>query len=252
MKQNKILCAIPCFNESYNLPKLFTDLKENRISEIADIVFVDDCSSDETYNLIQSHNYPVIRHQQNGGYGKAVQTGFRYAVDNRYDGFVIFPGDNQRSAKDLQRLVQLHQTKNYDVVVGSKFHIYSDKYGPIKRRIGNIVYSKIASYCWKSPIQDVLSGFKIYSVEAVLPFFFDLPEGYPFDICFSFYASKHGLTITEVPVNCRYDEHTSKMKSVIGVSIKMLVHLVMHMIIQPLFRPARKSNARRISADRSA
>ena len=117
------------------------------------------------------------------------------------------------------------------------FHIYSEKYGPIRRRIGNIIYSTMARFIWKSPIEDVLSGFKIYNVKAVLPFFEILPEGYPFDICFSFYASLFKLKVTELPVDCRYDDHTSKMKSVIWVSIKMLTHLIFHLFFHRKLLP---------------
>lgn len=237
MKRKKVLCAIPCYNESYNLPALFKDLKSNNITEIADIVFIDDCSKDHSVQMIKAQGFNLIQHEKNMGYGQAVKSGFQHAVDGEYHGFVIFPGDGQRSAADLAKLIQIHSEGQFDVVTGSKFHIYSELYGPIRRCIGNIIYWKIAQYGWGSPIQDVLSGFKIYSVAAVKPFFFSLPGGYPFDICFSLYAARFGLKLTEVDVKCRYDAHTSKMKSVLWVSFKMLYHLIYHYFAQPFICP---------------
>ncbi len=237
MKKKSVLCAIPCFNEAYNLPHLFADLKSEGILDLADILFIDDHSTDKTAALISRHGYKLIRHSQNLGYGQAVQTGFAHALKENYKAFIIFPGDHQRSAKDAKRLIITHQITGFDVVSGSKFHIYSKLYGPIRRRIGNIIYSKIAEYGWNSPIEDVLSGFKIYSVTKVAPFFQDLPRGYAFDICFSLYASRFGLRLMETPVDCRYDAHTSKMKSVLWVSAKMLFHLIVHFVKQPFAHP---------------
>jgi glycosyltransferase involved in cell wall biosynthesis len=238
MKKKTVLCAIPCFNESYNLPALFADLERARLFEIADILFIDDHSTDGTAALISQRGYKVIRHTKNLGYGQAVQTGFAFALKGKYDAFMIFPGDHQRSAKDARHLIITHQQNDFDVVSGSKFHIYSNLHGPIRRRIGNRIYSKIAEYGWNSPIEDVLSGFKIYSVEQVAPFFQHLPRGYAFDICFSLYASRFGLRLKEIPVDCRYDAHTSKMKSVLWVSIKMLFHLMIHFVKQPFAHPS--------------
>ena len=237
MKKKSVLCAIPCFNESYNLPSLFMDLEREGIFKIADVLFIDDHSSDATAALILQQGYHLVRHTENRGYGQAVQTGFSYALDKNYSAFIIFPGDHQRSAKDVRHLILTFHHNSYDVFTGSKFHIYSTLYGPIRRRIGNMIYSKIAKYGWRSPIEDVLSGFKIYSVTKVAPFFQHLPRGYAFDICFSLYASRFGLRLTEIPVACRYDAHTSKMNSVLWVSIKMLFHLIIHFFKQPFFYP---------------
>lgn len=244
MIKKSVLCAIPCFDESYNLPTLFADLEREGIFDVADVVFIDDHSSDQTPAMIVARGYKMIRHSQNQGYGQAVQTGFAHALAGEYDAFIIFPGDHQRSARDLKHLIIIHQQKEFDVVTGSKFHIYSEKYGPIRRRIGNIIYSKIAEYGWNSPIKDVLSGFKIYSVSMVAPFFQYLPRGYAFDICFSLYASRFGLRVMETPVACRYDDHTSKMNSVLWVSIKMLVQLMIHLVKQPLFHSASSQKAK--------
>ncbi len=239
--QSKTLCALPCYNESYNLPNLFNDLETEKISQYADLIFIDDASTDQSLEMLQQKSYKYIRQASNLGYGQAVKTAFTYAIQNGYESLIIFPADGQRSAKDLRELITNFQNSNYDVITGSKFHIYSDKYGPINRRLGNIIYSNIAQLGWESPIKDVLSGFKIYNVKAVEPFFHILPKGYPFDICFSFYASRFGLKIKEIPVQCRYDDHTSKMKSVILVSIKMLLNLCYHLAFHKLICPPQKT-----------
>jgi glycosyltransferase involved in cell wall biosynthesis len=224
----KILCLIPCFNEAVNLPSLFLDLKTHSIHEVATLLFVDDGSTDATCEFIRREGYAVIQHKKNLGYGGSVKTGFRYAIQNGFTHLVLFPGDHQRSAKDVMRLIEEQDRSGADVVVGSKFHIYSKRYGPIRRRLGNRIYSTIARVMWSSPIEDVLSGFKVYRLARVAPIVERLPNSYALDIVFSYEVARNGLKIREIPVDCRYTETTSKMRSVFWVSVDMLATLIWH------------------------
>lgn len=229
MKKNKdVLCVVPCFNESENLTNLFADIEATSLADHVDFLFIDDFSTDDTFKVITQRGYNCIRHEFNLGYGGSVKTGFYSAYVQNYAFMIIFPGDHQRSAADVINLIKEQHRTQHDVVVGSKFHIYSDYYGPIRRRIGNQIFSNLAKYVWGSPIQDVLSGFKIYKMSSVKRIFYFLPNGYPLDICFSLYASLEGLNISEISVNCRYAKNTTKMRSVVLVSLKMFSVLFYH------------------------
>lgn len=236
-----ILCVVPCYNESKNLPNLLEDIVDSNLPAFVELLFVDDFSSDATLEIIQGSGYNVVRHSSNQGYGGSVKTGLKHAIQQGYSRMVIFPGDHQRSAADVILLIQEQERTHVDVVVGSKFHIYSEKYGPIRRRIGNRLFSLMAQKLWRSPIEDVLSGFKIYCIDAIKPMIPYLPGGYPFDIVFSYYSSQMGLRISEIPVNCRYSKDTTKMKSVLLVSLKMLFSLAKHALFVPLPRHLRQS-----------
>ena len=97
----KIVCAILCFNNSKIIQKLIDDLKSfKKIKEI-DLIFVDDYSKDKTKNIISSNNLKLIKHNKNLGYGAAVKSAFGYAIKKKKDFLIIFPGDYQRSLKDL-------------------------------------------------------------------------------------------------------------------------------------------------------
>ncbi len=232
-QKHRTLMAIPCYNEEYNLPALFADLRQQKVLEKFDVCFVDDCSSDTTAQMIKDHGFRVFSHEENRGYGGAVKTAFKLAILDNYDSLVIFPGDHQRKAVDAIALVQMLQDRHIDVAVGSKFHIYSDKYGPVGRRIGNRIFAFIAKTMWGSPIQDVLSGFKAYRISSMEPILHYLPEDYGLDIVLSLICSRFGLRIEETPVACRYDEHTTKMKSIILVSMKLLYRAMRAYVMVP-------------------
>lgn len=227
-KTNRTLCVIPCYNEAVNLASLFSDIRTSKLAKVCDILFVDDCSQDETPSLITKEGFHLIQHSQNRGYGGAVRTGYDFAVSKGYENFILFPGDHQRKADDALLLIAMLEEQEVDVVVGNKFHIYLANGSPVRRRIGNIIFSRMAKHLWSSTVEDVLAGFKVYRISAVRPFFDFLPFGYPLDIVFSLYASRCGLKMREIPVACRYDQHTTKMRSVIGVSIQLMVYALVH------------------------
>ena len=226
--QKRTLCVIPCYNEAINLPSLFADLSSSNLLKVCDVVFVDDCSRDETAKLILKEGFRLLQHPQNLGYGGSVRTGYDYALSKGYKNFILFPGDHQRKAADALFMISLLEEERLDVVVGNKFHIYLANGSPVRRRIGNIIFSQMAKHFWGSPVEDVLAGFKVYRISAVRSFFDFLPFGYPLDIVFSLYASRCQLKMREVPVACRYDRNTTKMKSVILVSMKLMAYALTH------------------------
>jgi hypothetical protein len=83
-----ISIVIPCYNEESNLPYLAKTLERLEF-ELSDkyaptFIFVDDCSSDETWSVMQSifgakENCRLVRHEQNKGVSAAILTGIRAA-----------------------------------------------------------------------------------------------------------------------------------------------------------------------------
>ena len=70
----------------------------------ADIVVVDDASTDETADIAEAHGAIVLRLPFNVGIGGAVQTGFKFALANGYDVAVRLDGDGQHDPSELPKL----------------------------------------------------------------------------------------------------------------------------------------------------
>lgn len=218
--REKTLCLVPCFNEEPNLPHLLQELGSQALSQRCDIVLLDDGSSDATASLLRQHRFPLIQHPSNLGYGAAIKSGLRYAREKGYRHLAVFPGDRQRSIEDLLRIVQEIEDNPCDLVVGNKLHHPASI--PWKRAVGNRLFSTMARVMWRAPFRDVLSGFKAYRVASVMPFLEQLPDRYEFDLVFSLYCGKLGLTVREIPVGVRYHAHSTKMTSEVGVGLRML------------------------------
>jgi glycosyltransferase involved in cell wall biosynthesis len=79
----KILIIIPAYNEEKSLPGVIRDLRDNIFP--ADILVVNDGSSDRTEMVSRDLGVMVLGLPFNLGIGGAMQTGYRYAERNGYE-----------------------------------------------------------------------------------------------------------------------------------------------------------------------
>lgn len=227
------LCAILCFNNQKIIQNLIDDLnKTKRLSKIEKI-FIDDHSSDKTISILKQNNLPVIEHNENLGYGRAVKSAFEFAKKKNFEYFCIFPGDYQRSINDLLFMMDLLQSNDYDLISGSKFK--KIEILPYHRKIGNLFYSKMAKIFWNSKIQDVLSGFKTYNVKKFEGLIENLPNNYSFDIVMNQIVSKKNFVCKEFDADVKYNDHTSKMKSMFYLGKKNILYIGINMFFSTFF-----------------
>ena len=118
--------VVPCYNEVAGIPNLADHLdrarKELREYDL-DFVFVDDGSSDETYEVLLDHfadweTAKIIRHDENQGLMAAVLTGVKHG-----SGQIVCSIDSD-CTYDPARLVDLlpHLGENIGAVTGSPYH----------------------------------------------------------------------------------------------------------------------------------
>ena len=98
----KILVIIPAFNEAPALPTAFEDL-HNYCPEVS-VVLVNDASRDNTEAVALSLGLKVISLPIRLGIGGAMQTGFRWALQENFDLAVQFDGDGQHQASYIRSL----------------------------------------------------------------------------------------------------------------------------------------------------
>ena len=115
---NDVLVIVPVFNEHMNIKEVNNDL----INFFENIIFVDDGSSDNTTDLIQTLGIKSIKHLINLGQGAAIESGFEYFLSNtNYQYAVTFDGDGQNRASDAFKMLNLAKKENLDAVLGSRF-----------------------------------------------------------------------------------------------------------------------------------
>ncbi len=194
---NRALVAIPAWNEQGSIADVIAKVREHRPD--ADVLVVDDGSSDETAARAEAAGATVVSLPFNVGVGGAMRTAFLYAKRHGYQALVQVDADGQHDPADLDRL--LDGLADADVVVGTRFHPDSMYFVGGPRRWAMVLLSKSLSRMNGKPISDPTSGFRSAGPRAIDLFAVDYPADYLGDTVGSLsIAIRHGLVIHETPV----------------------------------------------------
>lgn len=83
-KKKEVLIIIPAYNEEKTITALLEQLEKPEISELADVLVMNDASLDSTNWITKRRNHAVVTHVFNLGYGSGLQLGYKYAVRKKY------------------------------------------------------------------------------------------------------------------------------------------------------------------------
>ncbi len=183
---------LPARNESAALEYLLPELK--RYAGGAEIIVVNDGSTDDTVALCKSHQVKVISHSCPKGNGAAVKSGARAASG---DVLLFMDADGQHKPEDIPRLLEKF-AEGYDMVVGAR---QSGSQAGAHRAVANDVFSRFASWMVQQPVKDLTSGFRVVKADKFRKFLYLLPNGfsYPTTITMSFFRA--GFDVSYVPIH---------------------------------------------------
>lgn len=163
----KILLVISNFNEEGAIRETILDARKNSTIQ-SDILVIDNCSSDNSLEIVKELNVDYIKHPVNtGGSAGVIKTAFAYAYYHNYDIYCHMDGDNQHMASELNKIVEPLLQNEADVVTGSRFINKKGFQSSITRRLGIILFSKLISLVTKSKFTDITSGFRAYNKKAI-------------------------------------------------------------------------------------
>src|SRR6185436_2119447 len=112
----RVLTALPVYNEFSHVNPVLDEV----VRYADDVLVVHDGSTDGTSDLLAARNdIRVIQHEKNRGYGAALITAFKYAVDHEYDVLVTIDCDGQHEPQRIGQLVAA--CANADMVSGSRY-----------------------------------------------------------------------------------------------------------------------------------
>lgn len=128
-----LLIIIPAYNEEKNIVPVLEKLSEPQIQEIADVLVMNDASSDRTGKIVKKHGFKTVTHVFNLGYGSALQLGYKYAKQRDYQYVIQMDADGQHDICNIKNLYERLKTEDEngncpDIVLGSRFMDGSNKY----------------------------------------------------------------------------------------------------------------------------
>lgn len=198
----------------------------------ADVLVVDDGSSDDTAREARAGGAVVAVHAVNLGYGAALQTGYRYALRCGYGAVVQLDADGQHDPACAPAL--LAALADADLVVGSRFLDRGSYVPPRARRVGMWLFGRVAALLSGKRVTDPTSGFQAVS-RAALEFYAHerYPSDYP-DADVLAMGIRAGLRVTEVPVRMHPPEAGRSMHAGILRPIYYAIRMSLALLMVPL------------------
>jgi glycosyltransferase involved in cell wall biosynthesis len=217
---------IPAFNEAESIADVVRRARET--CPDAELVVVDDCSTDETAGRAESAGARVIRRPYNVGNGAGVKTGIRAAAGEIV---VIMDGDGQHDPADLPRLLDL--IGPYDMVIGAR-----DRAGQQNtiRWLGNAALNRLGSYLVGVPMRDLTSGFRAMRRHVILDLLHLLPNQFSWPTTSALAFAKAGYHLHFEPITMRRRETGRSTQKLLPNGVKFLLIVLR---VATLFSPLR-------------
>ncbi len=217
MKKNLVI--IPTYNEKENIEKMVR--KVFSLSTPFELLIVEDGSPDGTGKIVKElqkefpQNLHIIERSGKLGLGTAYLTGFKWALDHKYDFIFEMDCDFSHNPEDLEKLFHACSSEGADLAIGSR---YISGINVINWPLGRVLMSYFASVyvrlITRMKVMDMTAGFKCYRRIVLETIKLDNVrlKGYGFQIEMKFTAWKHGFNLIEVPIIfTERQEGTSKM-----------------------------------------
>lgn len=194
----KVLLIIPAYNEEENILKTCNKIKKE--NKNLDFIVINDGSKDKTLQILKGNNLPHINLIHNLGIGGAVQTGYKYALENNYDIAVQFDGDGQHDVRYVEKLIKPILDGKADFTIGSRFIEELSKFKSSKaRRMGINIISWFIKLFTGKKIYDTTSGFRAVNKDIIRFFAMYYPIEYPEPVSTT-ELLKQGKRVEEVSV----------------------------------------------------
>lgn len=208
-ESKKFSIIIPAYNESAGIAETLKELIEYVNMEEAEIIVVDDGSTDNTADIVCGFpEVKLIGHNTNKGYGTAIKTGVRHS---KGEIVVWYDSDGRHRPEDLKKIVDEMEKKNLDYCIGVRG---KDSYVDKSRVLGMAVLRLFLRIFTWQPVGDFnsgLRGFKRFVLIKYLPF---LPKRFGASTVTTMLMQEEDYIGLEVPITVRKRVGKSSVRQV--------------------------------------
>jgi len=187
-----ISIVLPAKNEASNIEPVL--IKLIQLYPTAEIIVIDDGSTDDTVTICSKHSVKVVSHPYSMGNGAAIKTGARTATN---DIIVFMDADGQHNPEDVVKLVEKMQ-EGYEMVIGAR---HQDTHASIVRRVGNTFYNWLASQIAGHKIDDLTSGFRAVRARHFRKFLYLMPNGFSYPTTSTMAFFRSALPVAYIPIH---------------------------------------------------
>ncbi len=160
----------------------------------AEVIVVNDGSTDDTVQVATQAGATVISHPYSKGNGAAIKTGARAASG---DVIVFMDADGQHDPADIPRLLA-RLDQGYDMVVGAR---QKGSQASVGRGVANGFYNRLASYMTGHKVEDLTSGFRVVRADKFREFLYLLPNGFSYPTTSTMAFFRAGYSVAYEPIH---------------------------------------------------
>lgn len=203
----KSVVVIPAFNEQGRIGQVVHRVLEH----IANVVVVDDGSSDATAVEAAAAGARVVKHDGNRGKGVALNTGFADARARGFDVVITMDADGQHDPADLPRFMEAYQRTGIPVLIGNR--MTANDTMPFVRRMTNRFMSWLLSREMGQYMPDTQCGYRLFRCD-VIPLVITHSERFAAESEILLHVAERGIRIDAVPVATIYRGEKSKINPI--------------------------------------
>ncbi len=216
----KVVAVVPAYNEELAIGSVVLETRKH----VAEVIVVDDGSTDRTGEIAMLAGATVLRLDQNTGKANALMKGFELARQNGFSAGVMLDADGQHDPNLLPRLVSPVLDGEADLVIGSR-HIDNGRDIPGYRRVGQKVLDTFTNAAARQKVTDSQSGFRALSREAMNSLDFR-SKGFNIESDMIYNFSQKGLKVKEVPIGVNYDVPRKHTKNPLSHGLSVMGRIV--------------------------
>lgn len=199
-----VAAVIPAYLEE----KHIADVARRTLNQLANVVVIDDGSSDATAAEARKAGADVIVHEQNRGKGESIKSGFRYWLEQGSTYVVILDGDGQHLPEEIDRFIAAASATGAKLLIGTRMNDVREM--PFVRRAVNRYMSRKISRVCGQEIPDTQCGFRMVHRD-IIPDLLGGTERFDYETEMLILASRAGCRIASVPISTVYSDEVSSI-----------------------------------------
>ncbi len=229
IKKNKVLIVIPTYNNHSTLASVIEQLREYS----DDILVVNDGSTDNTAEILDSLSVNKIEYATNKGKGYAIKQALKYASNNGFEYILTMDSDGQHYASDIVLFIdKLEQAPN-SLIIGAR-NLKSENM-PTQNTFANR-FSNFWYYVetWQK-LEDTQSGFRLYPIKNIANKHY-LSNRYEFEVEIIVRAAWRGINVSNIPISVYYApgdqriSHFKPLKDFFRISVVNLILVLLALL----------------------
>lgn len=224
------LIIIPAYNEGDSIGVVVSEVRKYFTK--AEIVVIDDGSSDNTAERALKEKVYVLKHIFNMGIGVSFQTGCQFALTRGYDYIVRIDADGQHNPTYITDILNPLIDDQADIVIGSRFLGTSKFKSSFYRIIGIKIIALFLAVITRKSVTDPTSGFYAMNKKAFKFFSKNCPDDYPEPEILIYHRE---FRIKEVPISI-----SERKKGVSSITISNSIYYMLKVLLSLAIHVFRK------------